>query len=76
MVEQALSDFAKEEGIDENQFYSLIQDVFAGRMQNSGCKESAAANRSLKMLVAAGDYSKFVSMMSSRARELLSSIWE
>mmetsp|Transcript_29051 Transcript_29051/g.59419 ORF Transcript_29051/g.59419 Transcript_29051/m.59419 type:complete len:199 (-) Transcript_29051:200-796(-) len=61
LVDQALTDFAQLEGLSEEDLGETVQVAVRGG--------TLSANRGLSMLVAAGDYRKFITMMATRARE-------
>ena len=60
-MDQALTDFAQLEGLSEEDLGETVQVAVRGG--------TLSANRGLSMLVAAGDYKKFITMMATRARE-------
>jgi hypothetical protein len=66
LIDQALADFAGSEGITEEELGGVLQATVGGR---EGGQATVSASRSLGMLVAAGNYPKFVAMMSARAKE-------
>ena len=61
MIDKALEDFAATEGVDMDELAELVKEAVAGGR--------TSVNKSLGLLVAAGDYSKFVSLMAQKAKE-------
>ena len=57
----SLEDFAATEGVDMDELAELVKEAVSGGR--------TSVNKSLGLLVAAGDYSKFVSLMAQKAKE-------
>lgn len=62
LIDKALADFAKEEGFDNEELAQIVRNAMAANPTGS-------AEKSVRMLVAAGDYKKFVKMMRQRANQ-------
>jgi hypothetical protein len=62
MIDRALLDFAATENVDPGELEELVKRAVAGGR--------TSVNKSLALLVAAGDYSKFVSLMAQKAKDV------